>query len=74
MIYIDEVSAQEVLDSRGNPTVKTTILLSDGIAASAIVPSGASTGKREALELRDNHPNSDKAEDLGFLLLHAQLP
>lgn len=53
MIYIDEVSAQEVLDSRGNPTVKTTILLSDGIAASAIVPSGASTGKREALELRD---------------------
>lgn len=54
MTYIDELSAQEVLDSRGNPTVKATILLSDGNIASAIVPSGASTGKREALELRDN--------------------
>ena len=54
MIYIDEVSAQEVLDSRGNPTIKATIVLSDGNVASAIVPSGASTGKREALELRDN--------------------
>ncbi|PZT48285.1 phosphopyruvate hydratase [Helicobacter valdiviensis] len=53
MNYIDEIQAQEVLDSRGNPTVKTTILLSDGSSASAIVPSGASTGKREALELRD---------------------
>ena len=54
MIYIDEVNAQEVLDSRGNPTIKATIALSDGNVASAIVPSGASTGKREALELRDN--------------------
>lgn len=53
MIYIDAINAQEVLDSRGNPTVKTTALLSDGSVASAIVPSGASTGKREALELRD---------------------
>jgi enolase len=53
MIYIDEVSALEVMDSRGNPTVKATVVLSDGTQASAIVPSGASTGKREALELRD---------------------
>ncbi len=53
MIYIDNVTAMEVLDSRGNPTVKTTVELSDGTRASAIVPSGASTGKREALELRD---------------------
>lgn len=53
MIYIDEVSALEVMDSRGNPTVKATVVLSDGTVASAIVPSGASTGKREALELRD---------------------
>ena len=53
MIYIDEVSALEVMDSRGNPTVKATVILSDGTQASAIVPSGASTGKREALELRD---------------------
>lgn len=54
MIFIDEVSAIEVMDSRGNPTVKATVQLSDGTRESAIVPSGASTGKREALELRDN--------------------
>ena len=52
-MFIDNVSAIEVMDSRGNPTVKATVTLSDGTTASAIVPSGASTGKREALELRD---------------------
>ena len=52
-MFIDNVSAIEVMDSRGNPTVKTTVELSDGTKESAIVPSGASTGKREALELRD---------------------
>ncbi len=53
MVYIDDVYADEVLDSRGNPTVRATVTLSDGTVANAIVPSGASTGKREALELRD---------------------
>lgn len=53
MIYIEDIVADEVLDSRGNPTVRTKVTLSDGNFASAIVPSGASTGKREALELRD---------------------
>ena len=53
MIYIEDIVADEVLDSRGNPTVRTKVTLSDGNSASAIVPSGASTGKREALELRD---------------------
>ncbi len=53
MIFIDEIFADEVLDSRGNPTVRATVKLSDGTVANAIVPSGASTGKREALELRD---------------------
>ncbi|NLC27208.1 MAG: phosphopyruvate hydratase [Campylobacteraceae bacterium] len=53
MIYIDDVYADEVLDSRGNPTVRATVMLSDGTSAQAIVPSGASTGKLEALELRD---------------------
>ena len=52
-MFIDNVSAIEVMDSRGNPTVKATVELSDGTVESAIVPSGASTGKREALELRD---------------------
>ncbi len=53
MVYIDDIYADEVLDSRGNPTVRATVVLSDGTQANAIVPSGASTGKREALELRD---------------------
>lgn len=53
MVYIDNVYADEVMDSRGNPTVRATVTLSDGTKESAIVPSGASTGKREALELRD---------------------
>ena len=67
MIYIDNVYAQEVLDSRGNPTIKATIVLSDGVVESAIVPSGASTGKREALELRDG----DKKRFLGKGVLKA---
>lgn len=53
MIYIDDLFASEAIDSRGNPTVKVTVRLSDGSVESAFVPSGASTGKREALELRD---------------------
>ncbi len=53
MTYIDDIFADEVLDSRGNPTVRATVVLSDGVVASAIVPSGASTGSKEALELRD---------------------
>jgi len=53
MVYIDNVYADEVMDSRGNPTVRATVVLSDGTKEVAIVPSGASTGKREALELRD---------------------
>ena len=44
MIYIDDIYADEVLDSRGNPTVRATVVLSDGTKANAIVPSGASTG------------------------------
>lgn len=57
MIFIDSVYAREVLDSRGNPTIKAYVELSDGTKASAIVPSGASTGKKEALELRDGDKN-----------------
>jgi enolase len=53
VVFIDNIYADEVLDSRGNPTVRATVILSDGTKQSAIVPSGASTGKREALELRD---------------------
>lgn len=54
MIYIEDIFADEVLDSRGNPTVRVNVTLNNDIITSAIVPSGASTGKREALELRDD--------------------
>jgi len=53
MVFIDNIYADEVLDSRGNPTVRATVTLNNGVSASAIVPSGASTGKKEAIELRD---------------------
>jgi enolase len=53
MSSISKINAQEILDSRGNPTVMVTVALSNGITASACVPSGASTGIREAVELRD---------------------
>jgi enolase len=53
MAVIDEVRAREILDSRGNPTVEVEVLLADGSAGRAAVPSGASTGAHEALELRD---------------------
>ena len=57
MSKICNVYAREILDSRGNPTVEVEILLESGIKGIASVPSGASTGKREALELRDNDNN-----------------
>lgn len=53
MVRISDVKAYEVLDSRGNPTVYTIVTLEDGTRGEAYVPSGASTGKHEALELRD---------------------
>ncbi len=53
MIRIKDIKGREVLDSRGNPTVEAEVFLDNGIVAQAIVPSGASTGSKEALELRD---------------------
>ncbi|MDS1272316.1 phosphopyruvate hydratase [Lipingzhangella sp. LS1_29] len=53
MSSIDEVNAREILDSRGNPTVEVEVTLDDGTLARASVPSGASTGRFEAVELRD---------------------
>lgn len=61
MAYIEDVLAREVLDSRGNPTVEVEVLLDDGTEGRAIVPSGASTGVHEAVELRDG----DKERYLG---------
>ncbi len=64
---ISKVAAQEVLDSRGNPTVEVEVRLENGISASAIVPSGASTGEKEAVELRDG----DKSRYRGKGVLRA---
>ncbi len=57
MPFIEEVTAREVLDSRGNPTIEVEIHLEDGSMGRAIVPSGASTGVHEAIELRDGDKN-----------------
>ncbi len=54
---IQSVTAREILDSRGNPTVEADVVLSDGTCATAAVPSGASTGENEAIELRDGDKN-----------------
>ncbi len=54
---IKKIIAREVLDSRGNPTVEADVILNNGVIGRAIVPSGASTGQREALELRDGDKN-----------------
>ena len=54
---IQKINAREVLDSRGNPTVEADVTLNNGVVGRAIVPSGASTGQREALELRDGDKN-----------------
>jgi enolase len=53
---IAEIRGRQVLDSRGNPTVEAEVLLAAGARARAIVPSGASTGEHEAVELRDDDP------------------
>ena len=57
MTEIQDIKAIEILDSRGNPTVEVDVILKNGIIGRASVPSGASTGSKEALELRDEDPN-----------------
>jgi enolase len=66
-VKIKHIQAREILDSRGNPTIEADIILDDGTMGSAMVPSGASTGVREALELRDG----DKSRYLGKGVLKA---
>ena len=64
---ISDVKAREILDSRGNPTIEVDVVLENGIIGRAAVPSGASTGEREALELRDG----DKSRYMGKGTLQA---
>src|SRR6187549_2031974 len=54
--FIENISAREIIDSRGNPTVEVDVILDGGSIGRAAVPSGASTGEHEALELRDGDP------------------
>src|ERR1700753_1185986 len=61
MTQISDIHAREILDSRGNPTLEAEVTLADGSIGRAAVPSGASTGSREAVELRDG----DKSRYLG---------
>ncbi len=58
MSKINKIKGRQVFDSRGNPTVEAEVFLEDGNRASAIVPSGASTGTHEAFELRDQDNNN----------------
>ena len=67
MSYIIEVRARQILDSRGNPTIEVDVLTDEGALGRAAVPSGASTGIHEAVELRDN----DKKKYLGKGVLKA---
>ena len=67
MTKIVGIRAREILDSRGNPTIEADVILASGVIGSAMVPSGASTGEREAIELRDG----DKARYLGKGVLNA---
>jgi enolase len=57
MSFIDQITGRQIIDSRGNPTVEVDVILSDGILGRAAVPSGASTGEHEAVELRDGDDN-----------------
>src|SRR5213083_3239134 len=56
MSTISDIQAREIIDSRGNPTVEVDVILANGAIGRAAVPSGASTGEHEALELRDADP------------------
>jgi len=67
MAEIVDIKAREILDSRGNPTIEADVVLASGVFGSAMVPSGASTGEREAIELRDG----DKSRYLGKGVLKA---
>ena len=61
MTFIDEIKARQILDSRGNPTIEVDVITTSGKMGRAAVPSGASTGSHEAVELRDDDPKIGRA-------------
>ena len=75
MANIEQISSREILDSRGNPTVEVEVTLNDGTLARAAVPSGASTGEHEAVELRDGDPGrySGKGVEKAVAAVHEEI-
>src|SRR6187402_2034052 len=67
MSFINNITARQILDSRGNPTIEVDVVTDNGVIGRAAVPSGASTGTHEAAELRDN----DKSVYMGKSVYHA---
>ena len=74
MAMITEVYAREILDSRGNPTIEVEVCLEDGSVGRAAVPSGASTGAHEAVELRDGDKNRYLGKGVTLSLIHISEP
>lgn len=74
MFEIDHIKALQIFDSRGIPTLKVTVITVDGISASAAVPSGASTGEGEALELRDGNKKRYKGKGVSEAIGHVEGP
>src|SRR3954451_24018718 len=68
--FIEDIVAREILDSRGNPTLEVDVHLEDGIVGRAAVPSGASTGQHEALELRDGAKSRFGGKGVGKAVDH----
>ncbi len=71
---IKDIRAREILDSRGNPTVECDVVLEDGSIGRGVVPSGASTGSREALELRDGNPERYAGKGVKKAVLNVEGP
>ncbi|MCK5743716.1 MAG: phosphopyruvate hydratase, partial [Caldisericia bacterium] len=70
MSTIEDIFARQIIDSRGNPTVEVDVRTTDGTIGRAAVPSGASTGIREALELRDGNPNFYMGKSVEQAVMH----
>ena len=73
MTEIVEIRAREILDSRGNPTVEADVFLADGVMGRAAVPSGASTGEHEAVELRDGDTKAPATDAASVSLRYREI-
>ncbi len=74
MGYIRSIKALPILDSRGNPTLQVTVVTSENLNATASVPSGASTGTHEAVELRDHDPKKFSGKGVEKAVSHVNGP